>query len=291
MSEQSRKILNHFLSKKGDVAMLFDVDETLKHPKGEHAPHRYNPNLPLLLYSLHQLGKVGIATDQSRGELRSFVKTIPNINGNSVFTGPFVLEGGHAIGTSLLKEQEIATSHDALLEIEQIYELVLANYIFNHGADWGTFPNVATPVLLPESAIQGVGSKSVWEKGPMIDDPLYNGEYEEVMKWLNDKAQTAGLLVHAALFESGNGTLRIIDKNVTKGTGLLKLQEKQLLDLSRVIFTGNGLNDVPAAEVIKEFGGLVVAVGNAHDELKNLADIVSVQPISDGVIEVFEEAI
>lgn len=291
MPEQVNKVLNHFFSKKGDVSMLFDVDETLKHPKGEHAPHRYNPNLPFLLYSLHQLGKVGIATDQSQGELSGFVKTIPDFNGNSVFTGPFVLEGGHVIGASLHLNGEIITSPDALLEIEQIYGLVLANYIFNQGNEWGSIPGMNTPVLLPETSIQGVGSKSIWESGPMVNSPLYDGEYEEVMGWLSDAAQAAGLLIHATLFESGNGTLRIIDKNITKGTGLLKLQEKQLLDLSRVIYTGNGLNDVPAAEVIKEFGGLVVAVGNANDELKELADIVSEQSISDGVVEVFKELI
>jgi len=272
--------------------MFFDVDETLKHPKNEHQPNRFHPNLPLLLFNLRQLGKVGIATDQSQLELQGFINKLSNYLGQPVTTGPYILEGGHILANSLYDQAgEIITSPQALTEIVQIYELIRINYSFNNGDEWGTLPGVITPIQLPDESTQALGSKSIYEKGPSIEDPTYAGEYEAVMDWLTKEAELAGLLIHTALMEAGNGTLRIIEKGVDKSAGLLLLQHRRLIDLSRVIYTGNGVNDVAPAKVVKEYGGVVIAVSNAHQELKKLADIITTQPISDGVIEVFSQIV
>jgi hydroxymethylpyrimidine pyrophosphatase-like HAD family hydrolase len=73
------------------------------------------------------------------------------------------------------------------------------------------------------------------------------------------------------LLEIGDGTLRIAAPGRTKGVALQELHEEGVIDLSKTVYFGDGKNDVPAAEVIRQFGGVMVAVDTHCRELVDLA--------------------
>ena len=71
--------------------------------------------------------------------------------------------------------------------------------------------------------------------------------------------------------EIGDGTLRIAAPGRTKGVALQELHEEGVIDLSKTVYFGDGKNDVPAAEVIRQFGGVMIAVDTHCRELVDLA--------------------
>lgn len=65
--------------------------------------------------------------------------------------------------------------------------------------------------------------------------------------------------------------LEILPKNVHKGTALTKLCEKTNIDIKRTIAIGDYNNDIGMIKA----AGVGVAVGNAVDEVKAVADIIT----------------
>mgnify|MGYP003422133747 CR=1 FL=1 len=72
--------------------------------------------------------------------------------------------------------------------------------------------------------------------------------------------------------------LFVANKGVTKAHSIAKLCEHINIDLKNVIAFGDGENDF---EMIKEVG-LGIAMGNAIDELKNVADDVTIDVYNYG---------
>jgi hydroxymethylpyrimidine pyrophosphatase-like HAD family hydrolase len=89
------------------------------------------------------------------------------------------------------------------------------------------------------------------------------------------------------LVESGDGSLRVIEKGKSKASTLSLFHKEGLIDLSHTIYVCDGENDVPPAILVKEHGGAVVAVSNATPKLKEIADVVAGRDASRGVTEVF----
>ena len=113
--------------------------------------------------------------------------------------------------------------------------------------------------------------------------PSYQGEYEAMVLWAEATADKLSLH-HLEFVEAGNGTLRGLQVGVNKGTALARMG----LDLSQVIFIGNGLNDLPAAHAVFVAGGLVMTVANGVPQLKQLAWRVANQPAAEGVVELLD---
>lgn len=67
------------------------------------------------------------------------------------------------------------------------------------------------------------------------------------------------------------GTVEIMDKNVTKGTGLQKIAEKNNIKLEDVIAFGDNENDNPLLEI----AGWGVCLANGSDGTKAIADAVT----------------
>ena len=63
----------------------------------------------------------------------------------------------------------------------------------------------------------------------------------------------------------------IMPKNVSKGEAIKELCKYLNIDVSETVVFGDGLNDI---EMFKT-GGYTVAMGNAADEIKELADVVT----------------
>ena len=79
--------------------------------------------------------------------------------------------------------------------------------------------------------------------------------------------------------------LEMSPANVTKGSGLAELCELLNLDLSEAVAIGDADND----KEILQTAGLGVAMGNASDEIKKIADFVTDDNDHDGVASAIEK--
>ena len=79
--------------------------------------------------------------------------------------------------------------------------------------------------------------------------------------------------------------LEMSPANVTKGSGLAELCEFLKLDLRETVAIGDADND---KEILQK-AGLGVAMGNASDAIKNLADLVTLDNDHDGVASAIEK--
>ena len=79
--------------------------------------------------------------------------------------------------------------------------------------------------------------------------------------------------------------MNIVDPGVSKGSALRFLIEYSGLKKDEVLAIGDGLNDVPLFEA----AGTRVAMGNAHEQLKPLADDITLDVENGGVAAAIEK--
>ena len=79
--------------------------------------------------------------------------------------------------------------------------------------------------------------------------------------------------------------LEMSPANITKGSGLVELCEHLKIDLAETVAIGDAHNDTE----ILQTAGLGVAMGNASDEIKRLADFVTLDNDHDGVAAAIEK--
>lgn len=79
--------------------------------------------------------------------------------------------------------------------------------------------------------------------------------------------------------------LEMSPANVTKASGLIELCRHLNIDISETVAIGDADND----KEILQTAGLAVAMGNASDEIKKLADFVTLDNDSDGVAVAIEK--
>jgi Cof subfamily protein (haloacid dehalogenase superfamily) len=85
----------------------------------------------------------------------------------------------------------------------------------------------------------------------------------------------------------GGGNLEVLHPEVSKMSAIKNLAEKLDISKEEIIAIGDNDNDI---EMIK-FAGLGVAMGNSPQEIKDIADYVTLSNIEDGVAEVIEKFI
>ena len=79
--------------------------------------------------------------------------------------------------------------------------------------------------------------------------------------------------------------LEMSPANITKGSGLIELCDFLKIDLSEAVAIGDADND----REILQTAGFSVAMGNSSDEIKNLADFVTLDNDNDGVAAAIEK--
>lgn len=79
--------------------------------------------------------------------------------------------------------------------------------------------------------------------------------------------------------------LEMSPANITKGSGLVELCDFLKIDIAETVAIGDADND----REILQTAGFSVAMGNASDEIKNLADFVTLDNDNDGVAALIEK--
>ena len=90
-------------------------------------------------------------------------------------------------------------------------------------------------------------------------------------------------------FDRSNNTyfINAVARSVSKGESLCNVVDYLGIDLSQVIAIGDSFNDLPVFQI----AGLSIAMGNASDSLKELADWVAPSVENDGVAVAIEKFI
>lgn len=78
--------------------------------------------------------------------------------------------------------------------------------------------------------------------------------------------------------------IEFLPQRIDKGSSLLKLADEIGLPYSSIVSIGDGLNDQSMLEV----ANVAIAMDNAHPNIKEMADIVSINNNEDGVIHALE---
>ncbi|MGM7722447.1 Cof-type HAD-IIB family hydrolase [Metabacillus sp. Hm71] len=143
------------------------------------------------------------------------------------------------------------------------------------------------PYTTIESDLTGLPIRVVDSFTKAVTEPVVKVLMVEAPKKLKDlesKLQ-AELESEFSVMRSKPYFLEFTEKGVTKGTSLNQLI--QLLGIKReeVIAIGDSYNDL----AMIEFAGLGVAMGNAPEEIKEIANFVTDTNMNDGVAKVVEE--
>ncbi len=86
---------------------------------------------------------------------------------------------------------------------------------------------------------------------------------------------------------SMKNTFEVMDKSTSKGNALKKICDYYGIDRNEIISIGDNENDISMIE----FAGLGVAMGNAEETVKNIADYITTTNEEDGVAKVIEKYI
>lgn len=89
------------------------------------------------------------------------------------------------------------------------------------------------------------------------------------------------------ILKASSNTLEVLNKNVNKGTGVEEVAEKLGIKREEIISIGDSGNDIHMIE----FAGLGVAMDNASNEVKKVADYITLSNEDDGVAHVIDEFI
>lgn len=258
---------------------FFDIDGTLEYADG------IPDDLPNNLQRLRNIGiETGICTGRCPTEVLKFFNKI-GFSDRQLFSEWLLLEDSHVViePNKSMEHARVMTEQETLQEMKSFEELFTSEWLPSEAIPgWGFLRNLpAPPVRL--SPYPHAGSVSIWERGP-YESP----EYALMMAWAVSTGQSLGIQ-RVEFLENGDGTLRLLQKGINKGTGLKTLAEEGVIDLSRTVYFGDANNDLAPARVIREAGGAVVSVANATRAFKGIASHVAFQPGGAGVIEVIKQ--
>jgi len=139
-------------------------------------------------------------------------------------------------------------------------------------AAWGFVPPEGTPVASAEELLDRPPTKLI----------LRHTEHE-----VDAIAAVARELAgrHASVSVSGDWAVEVSPAGVNKAAALAELCERLAIGVSEVVAFGDQRNDVP----MLSWAGLGVAVANAHPEVIEVADEVTLSNDEDGVALVLEQ--
>ena len=90
------------------------------------------------------------------------------------------------------------------------------------------------------------------------------------------------------VYDTGLANFVVKYENSGKHKAIEYMIKNGLLDPEQTMFIGDGVNDVRALKLIRDSGGIAVAVKNATEDAKDSASIITRGSESEGVIEALE---
>lgn len=195
-------------------------------------------------------------------------------------TTPVVVRGG----AEVIDPQKGTILHSEYIpkdDVKMVLEMLMQDDIFQFGIEmgdnvyanfhWEISTNEINEFAINEFKIQSVPKFHV---KPIHQD---NGKCEDLIKKLENKSSHLNIIAtHNKMFGKG---WDITSVKATKLHGIVKVLEHLGLEKEQTVGVGDSYNDFPLLEATD----LKVAMGNAHEEIKAITDIVVPSHDEDGV--------
>jgi len=260
---------------------LFDVKGTLIDDELSYM----SPILVECFKRLKERGhRLGLSTAQSTSELKKFIVEDLKLD-LDFFDAGIILEDGHVrvpVGGDW-DNARIMTAGSALDEMKSFTQVFQENWIPAEDETlaqngWGFLKGAPkVPIQLAPDKLAPVGSVTIWElddASEATSDTVALQNHLQILLDNND-------LTNIEVTDGGNGTLRVLELMRDKSTDMLRWG----FNPAQMLFIGNGNNDISLAQTVSYFGGVVLAVKNSPEDLKDLADHVADKDASDGTVD------
>lgn len=256
------KLLNDNPPAGGYKALILDVDGTTIPNRQDGMPsEKVTQAIKKASEKLH----VGLASGRPYNALTHITKHLK-------LKGPIIVNGGARVmdaGTHQVLWEQPLDKNDAIKIGELLlHELKLPCFINDDGKDI-FFSDEYIPKVPLEMCVQNIDIKIA----------------EDIEKKLHKVPTVVCHIVHS--WTKGNVDILINHAAATKQHGVFELAKILKIDTHEIIGVGDSGNDFPLLMAC----GLKVAMGNARDELKAIADYVAPSVTDDGVADVIEKFI
>lgn len=242
-------------------AIMLDVDGTIIPSKRNGIPS------PAVIEALEKANKhlfVGLATSRPQKDLRLILKKI-QLSGYSIITG-----GSQLLDTKTKKVvwEQAMDVQDVQAICEILEKDIKTPFWLNDGNKDTFFP----PGPLPKKTLQ-----------IYIHDKFTNKQADDYIKRVSH-IPTIG--IHKVpSWDTGCLDIIVTHALATKQHGILEVAKLLGITTDEIIGVGDGYNDFPLLMAC----GLKVAMGNAVDDLKAIADYIAPSVEEDGVADVIQK--
>lgn len=264
--------------------IAFDMDGTLLNSNKQISPETLNA-----IKRATDAGKtVILCTGRNLAELNAFTEIIPGLRYLDCVSGACVYDlkekktlYSQALDPGIVKKlMEFGMEEGAMIHVLSERSIVQKDQQ-SHMADFhmGIYQTMFDQIT---DKLENIYNSFCEEPFPVLKLNLYHRDEASRARTV-ERIKAAGLETALALAESTS--LECSDKGIDKGVGLKKLCEHLRLPLEQTIAVGDADNDTMALKT----AGLAVAMGNATEPIKALADVIVADCDHNGCAEAIDK--
>lgn len=247
--------------KKAYKALMLDLDGTTIPNKREGMPSQ---KVKKAIKKAHHKLHIGIATSRPHFIVDHIVKDLE-------LSGPSIVSGGARVmdfETGHIYYDQPMDRHDVKQVFQIIHKYKLPLYVDTEKGDI----TISTVNHIPKNSLGGFV--------PQLNRPLAEKIKKEI-EYLD-----VAIAVHLIpAWKTGAWTITLSHMAATKQHGIFEVAKILGIDTHDIIGVGDGANDLPLLLAC----GLKVAMGNADETLKDIADYIAPTVDEDGVAHVIEK--
>lgn len=240
-------------------AIIFDVDGTLIPNKRDGIPsEKVRKTIIRAKNRLH----MGVATSRP-------MFMLSGITSHLQFSGPSIISAGSRIVNVETREilWEKSIEKDAIGEIKKTIQHFNLNFIINDDGKDKPLSKKYKPLKPLTAYCIAVPPKTVDAVASLLNK-IPNLGVHKLPSWV-----------------SGNITISLTHAQASKQHAILEISRLLNIDTHEIIGVGDGYNDFPLLMAC----GLKIAMGNAVDDLKAIADYIAPSVDEDGVAHIIEK--
>ena len=251
--------------KKKFKALIIDCDGTLIANSRDALPTLF---VTETILKASNLMHIGIATQRSLLSSRPIIEHLK-------LTGPSIIHGG----AQVIDSQTFKILHEELIEIDDLYKAIKIIKKFKNKYN-------LSYLIQDGKGKDKEGNESYVPREPMV---VYIPELkEEIADDLRSELSAiSNLSAYKFLHWDNQFSVVITSAKATKQHGIFEVAKILDIDTKEIIGIGDGYNDFPLLMAC----GLKVAMGNAVEDLKAIADYIAPSVEEDGVAEVINKFI
>lgn len=241
-------------------ALITDVDGTLIVNSVNGLP---TPRVKEAIKKAQKVAHIGIATSRPMFMLDDLFASVE-------FSGPCIVAGGAQIYDASTKK----ITYNQAIETDDFWKVI--DILKPH----------AKEILINEANLGDITLKKDYVPDMPLDICIKALDDKVADKLVSEVSNIPGVNVHKLSSHTpGKADMAATHALATKQHGILQVAELLKIDPKEIIGVGDGYNDFPLLMAC----GLRIAMGNAVDELKAIADFVAPSVEEDGLAVVIEK--